>query len=184
VYSGALYLPRGSPYGAYDPSKFVVGPAAGSASLDFSDPTAVGFDYAIGDATGRRRLQRQPFGPADTSPGLAVGDMWWGGAAQNGWGLAVLQQYRSLFCVWFTYDGSGAPTWFVMPSGYWSDAATWEGRIYRASGSPWLGRAYDPAALDVAEVGAFRIGFTGDNGTFDYVIEGRRGSLPLTRQPF
>jgi hypothetical protein len=184
VFSGALYKPRGTPYSAYDVSKFVVGEPIGTASLAFGDPNNVVLDYAIEGASGRKLISRQPFGPADAAGGVAVGDMWWGGLEQNGWGLAVLQQYRTLFSVWFTYDASGAPTWLVMPSGYWSGAGTYEGRIYRTAGSTWLGRAYDPAAFKLEDLGTFRMRFAGDNATFDYVIEGRSGTLPLARQPF
>jgi hypothetical protein len=110
--------------------------------------------------------------------------MWWGGLTQNGWGIAVLQQYRALFAVWFTYDANGAPTWFVMPSGFWRDPGTYEGRIYRASGPPWLGAAYDANAFKTTEAGTFRIRFAGDAATFEYTIDGRSGTMPLTRQPF
>lgn len=184
VFSGSLYLPRGSPYSAYDPSRFVVGEPIGNASLAFDDPNNVLLDYAIDGASGRKVISRQPFGPADIAGGLTVGDMWWGGPQQDGWGMAVLQQYRTLFSVWFTYDATGAPTWLVMPSGYWSDASTYEGRVYRTTGSTWLGRAYDPAAFKLSDVGTFRIRFAGDNATFDYVIEGKSGTMPLSRQPF
>jgi hypothetical protein len=184
VFSGALYRPRGTPYSAYDMSQFVVGEPVGNASLAFGDPDNVLLDYSIDGASGRKVISRQPFGPADIAGGPTVGDMWWGGAQQNGWGMAVLQQYRTLFAVWFTYDASGAPTWLVMPSGYWSDATTYEGRVYRTTGSTWLGRAYDPAAFKLADVGTFRMRFAGDNATFDYVIEGSSGTMPLARQPF
>lgn len=184
VFSGPLYKPRGSPYSAYDISKFVVGEPVGSASLAFGDPNNVLLDYSIEGVSGRKSISRQPFGPADTPGGLAVADMWWGGPQQNGWGMAVLQQYRTLFAVWFTYDAAGAPTWLVMPSGYWSDASTYEGRVYRTNGSTWLGRPYDPATFKLADIGTFRLRFAGDNATFDYLIEGKSASLPLSRQPF
>jgi hypothetical protein len=184
AFSGALYLPRGAPYSAYDPSKFVVGEAVGHASLAFTDPTKVVLDYTIAGVTGRKTVSRQPFGRVDSPAPQTVGDMWWGGPEQNGWGIAVLQQYQTLFSVWFTYDGNGEPTWFVMPGGFWSDSSTYQGRLYRASGSPWLGRAYDPAQFKTIDVGSFKMRFAGDNGTFDYVIEGRSGSMPLQRQPF
>jgi hypothetical protein len=184
VFSGPLYKPRGTPYSAYDASKLEVGESVGGASIAFGDPSRVFLDYSIEGASGRKALSRQPFGPPDAAGGLTVGDMWWGGPQQNGWGIAVLQQYRTLFSVWFTYDATGAPTWLVMPAGYWSDASTYEGRIYRTSGSTWLGRAYDPAAFRLADVGTFRMRFAGDNVTFDYVIEGRSGTMPLVRQPF
>ena len=100
------------------------------------------------------------------------------------WGIAALQQYRTLFVVWFTYDEAGKPTWFVMPDGLWRDSATFEGRVYRASGAPWLGGPYDASAFKTVDVGLFRLRFTGDTASFEYTIEGRSGTMPLTRQPF
>lgn len=184
AYSGALYSPQGAPWSAYDTAQFRVGAAIGSATLTFNDLGHAVLDYAIAGVAGRKALTRQPFGPADASSGPLAGDMWWGGPGQNGWGIAVLQQYRTLFSVWFTYDEAGAPTWLVMPSGYWSDAQTWSGNVYRTTGSPWLGAAYDRSALQLTTVGTFSIRFTGDNAAFEYAIEGHRGAIGLTRQPF
>jgi hypothetical protein len=96
----------------------------------------------------------------------------------------VLQQYRSLFSVWFTYDALGAPTWFVMPSGRWSSSTTWEGRLYRTTGSPWLGEPYDATRLAPVDVGSFKFTFTGESATFDYVIDGAPGTMPLVKQEF
>jgi hypothetical protein len=184
AYSGALYLPHGAPWSAYDTARFDVGGAIGNATLTFNDLGHAVLDYAIAGVAGHKALSRQPFGPADAAPSPLLGDMWWGGVGQNGWGIAVLQQYRTLFSVWFTYDAAGAPTWFVMPSGYWSDGQTWSGNVYRTTGSPWLGRAYDRGALQLTAAGTFSIRFTGDNAAFEYAIEGHRGAIGLTRQPF
>lgn len=184
AYSGPIYHPRGTPWGAYDASHFAVGDPVGDAKLDVSDPTAVRLSYRVGDASGTKALSRQAFGPIDRTVHPVEGDMWWGGAAQNGWGIAVVQQYGSFFSAWFTYDASGAPTWFVMPSGDWIDSATYAGRIYRTSGSPWAGSVYDASAFKSTDAGSFRIHFDGDNATFNYVIDGQGGSLALSRQPF
>jgi len=184
VFSGALYLPHGSPFDAYDVTRFAVGDPVGNASLDFSDPANVALTYTIEGISGRKAISRQPFGPVDASAGLDVGDMWWGGPAQNGWGVALLQQYRTIFGVWFTYDASGAPTWYVMPSGAWADASTWAGHIYRTVGSSWLGAAYDRTRLQTIDVGTFRFTFAGDHATFEYAIDGRAGSIPIERQAF
>jgi hypothetical protein len=184
VYSGSLYSPRGAPYTAYDTSKFTVGAAVGTASIDVSDPAHVHLAYQVGAVAGGKSLARQPFGPVDMGTVTEAGDMWWGGEAQNGWGLAVLQQYRSLFGVWFTYDANGAPTWFVMPAGSWSDAQTYSGRIYRTSGSPWLASAYDASKLVTTDVGVFTLRFSTGAATFDYVIDGKAGKQALVRQPF
>jgi hypothetical protein len=143
-------------------------------------------DYTIDGVSGRKHITRQLFAPQDPTP-LAgdYADMWWGGSSQNGWGIAWLQQYRTLFGVWFTYDANGAPTWFVMPSGVWSDASTYEGRLYRTTGSPLLGAAYDPSAFRSSDAGPFRLRFTADGrAALDVTLDGHSSSLALSRQPF
>jgi len=152
--------------------------------VDFTDPANVALTYTIAGVNGRKAISRQPFGPVDASAALDVGDMWWGGVAQNGWGLALLEQYRTIFGVWFTYDAAGAATWYVMPSGSWLDASTWAGHIYRTTSSPWLGAAYDHTRLQTVDVGTFRFAFAEGGAAFDYVIDGRAGSVPIERQPF
>ena len=183
-FSGAVYVPRGAPYSAYDTSKFTPGAPVGNVTITFRDATTALLEYTIDGVSGQRNVQRQEFGVPDPTATADVGDMWWGGFAQNGWGIAVLKQHRTLFSVWFTYDANGAPTWFVMPTGYWSDANTYEGHVYRTTGSPWLGRAYDLNAFKVADVGAFRYRFGIEGATFDYIIDGKGGTMGLVRQPF
>ena len=184
VYTGDLYAPHGSPYSSYDAEDFVVGSAVGRASIRFVDGSNADLEYTIGGSTGRKRITRQLFGLQQAPLAGSFGDMWWGGLAQNGWGIAVLQQYRTLFLVWFTYDAAGAPTWFVMPDGSWKDAATFEGRLYRASGAPWLGTPYNASAFKTVDVGFFRVRFTGETANFEYSIDGKSGTMPLMRQPF
>ena len=184
-YTGALYFPTGTPYGSYDASKLVVNAPVGSTTITFESASRATLDYTINGTSGRKLIRRQLFGPAeDGAPLEGLGDMWWGGAAQNGWGIALLQQYKSLFGVWFTYDANGAPTWFVMPSGRWATLDSWEGRIYRTTGSPWLGKAYDASVLQPADVGAFKFRFGAAGTTFEYSIDGRPGTIPLERQGF
>lgn len=186
IYAGSLYRPKGSPFSAYDASKLSVGDAMGSATLSFLDGNTIALDYVVEGVTARRILTRQPFGPQET-PALATdnADMWWGGAAQNGWGVALLQQYRTVFGIWFTYDANGNATWLVMPSGYWSDASTYEGRIFRTTGSPLLGARYDATAFRYTDVGPFKLHFSSDGtARLDYSVDGRAGFLALSRQPF
>jgi hypothetical protein len=184
AYSGSVYAPRGAPYSAYDAKDLAIGAPVGNATLTIADGDHITLDYAIGGVTGRKGITRQFFGPATSVPGADHGDMWWGGPTQNGWGIAVLQQYRSIFAVWFTYDAAGAPTWFVMPAGTWADDATYEGRMYRAAGSPWLGAAYDAAALKVTDVGWFRFRFVEGAARFEYRVDAADGSIPIFRTPF
>jgi hypothetical protein len=184
AYAGNVYQPRGSSLYQYSAACLNVGAALGTLTLTFSGESSAVLDYAFGGATGRKNIVRQPFGPAATPAIANLGDMWWGGAQQNGWGIAILQQGNSLFSIWFTYDGAGTARWYVMPAGAFTSADTYQGRLYRTTGSTWLGVDYDPALLHVQDVGTFRVRFTGTAATFDYQIEGIPGSMPLVRQPF
>ena len=184
-YTGALYHPAGSPYSAYDTTRFVPGASVGTMTLSFSGYSSVTLFYTIDGTPGQKSLTRQSFGTVTATSTAPYADMWWGGASQNGWGIALLQQGSSIFGVWFTYDDTGAPAWFVMPSGSWTDATTWSGHVYRTTGSPWLGRAYDATMLKVNDVGTFSLRFAADgSAVFDYTIDGRGGSLALVRQGF
>jgi hypothetical protein len=185
AFTGNLYLPSGTPYSAYDASRFNVGAAVGSATITFNGTEKAALDYTIDGITGRKSITRQLFGPENSNAPLhGLGDMWWGGMEQNGWGIAVLQQYKNLFSVWFTYDAAGKPTWFVMPAGSWTASDTYAGKLYRTTGSPWLGQVYDPAKFRITEVGTYRVRFLGDTATFEYTIDGVPGTMPLQRQPF
>ena len=183
-YTGSVYSPRGTPFYAYDASRLAVGTPIGSVTLTFADADHATLDYTINGVTGRKTVTRTIFAPAGVAPLADRTDMWWGGSAQNGWGIAVVQQNAALFTLWYTYDAAGLPVWYGMPSGSWSTSDTYEGRVYRATGSPWLGQPYDVSRYQAQDVGSYRLRFSGDSATFEYSIEGRSGSLPLTRTPF
>jgi hypothetical protein len=169
VFTGALYSPRGAPYTAYDPARLDVGPPVGTLVLTFTDATHATLDYVINGMVGRKQITRQPFAQVLANTRPIVGDMWWGGERQSGWGIAILQQFGTLFAAWFTYNEKGEPTWFVMPAGSWTATDTFEGRIYRTSSSRWLAMAYNTTSFRVADVGAFRVRFlTADTAVFEW----------------
>ncbi|MBL8521690.1 MAG: S8 family serine peptidase, partial [Betaproteobacteria bacterium] len=118
--NGALYKPTSAPLNNYNPAQFAVGPAVGSVTFQFTGPDTALMQYVINGVAGQKSITRQSFGVPDSTPGLQVGDMWWAGDAQNGWGLSITQQQRNLFGAWYTYDAGGATTWFVMPAGTWT----------------------------------------------------------------
>ncbi len=184
AFTGALYIPHGSPFYAYDVSRFNIGTAVGTATFTFSGENNAVFDYTINGVAGRKNITRLAFGRPETLGASALGDLWWGGVAQNGWGITVLQQLRTLFSLWYTYDASGAPTWYVMPGGEWTSSETYEGRIYRAVGSAWVGATYDPGQHRTIDLGSYRLRFAGGSATLEYTIDGRSGSVPLTRLGF
>jgi hypothetical protein len=128
-------------------------------------------------------MQRQPLSGPESTPVASYGDLWWGGTAENGWGVVVNQQYRTLFPVWYTYDNGGRTQWYVA-NGSWTAANTWTGTAYRTTSSPW-GAAYNPAAFASTAAGSLTLTFTDlNNAVMSYTIDGVTGSKPLTRQPF
>ena len=185
AFSGALYQPTSAWFGNYDTSRFNVGAAVGNATLTFSSPSSATLTYTINGKSGTKTITRQPFGPADQTPTAAYGDLWWGGLSQNGWGIAINQQYRTLFSIWYTYDPNGKTIWYVIPGGTWAAANVFTGTAYRSSSSAWLGTAYNPSAFVVNPVGTVTFNFSDNgNGTLTYNVDGASGSKPITRQAF
>ena len=184
VFTGNAYAPRGTPFTAWDPSRFALGAPVGQFRLTFLGANFATLNYTLNGRTGYKELVRDDFAPAQPGGLRGLGDMWWAGVAQNGWGIAVLQQSRSLFVVLYTYDATGAPTWYYMPAGGWIDDTTYGGRIYRSTSSPWVGVNYDATKFQSVDVGAFTMRFSGDTGVFSYTVDGRAGTIPISRTPF
>jgi photosystem II stability/assembly factor-like uncharacterized protein len=185
AYTGPLYIPQGSSFAAYDPSRFVVGAPVGTGTLTFANANAARLDYAIRGVSGTKNIVRQPYGPADSTPVGSYADLWWAGSSQNGWGITISQQYRTLFAVWFTYDTQGRNTWFVVPGGTWTAGNVFSGTAYRTSSSPWVGVPYDPSRFAITPVGTvtFTFGADGKSAGMAYTIDGLSGSNALVRQP-
>ena len=185
AFTGSLYIPTGSWFGAYDTSRLVAGAPVGSATITFTGAGTATLAYTINGVSGTKSISRQPFGPVDSTPVATYGDLWWGGDAQNGWGVAINQQYRTLFSVWYTYDQTGKTVWYVVPGGTWTNASTYTGTAYRTTGSPWIGAAYSASSLVSQPVGSVTFSFTDLNhAVMTYTIDGVTQSKPITRQPF
>lgn len=166
-FSGALYRPTGARLDNFNPANVIVGNTVGNADITFTDLENATLRYTINGVAGSKNIVRQKFGVSSTVPTLHVGDLWWGGETQNGWGISLVQQFRSLFGVWYTYGTNGAATWYVMPDGAWgsgADANTYTGTLYATLGSPWLGTTYNPSALAVTQVGTITFVFTPEVG--------------------
>ena len=185
IYTGSLYQPTGSAFYVYDASQFAAGKPAGTITITFQDANDATLDYTIDGVAGHKVIQREIFG-GGAPVGVDHSDLWWGGATQNGWGIAILQQGAALFTVWYTYDDLGGTTWYVMPTGTWNPANdTYSGNLYRTMGSPWIGVPYDSSVLQVTDAGTCSITFTsGSTATFTYFSEGHNGSMELVREPF
>ena len=188
TFQGSLYQPRGAALDRYDPSAFRVGEAVGEARILFVDDRNAELDVSIGGVNTFKRVTRQPLGSGNLLP-LNVGDLWWGGAEQNGWGLSISQQGSTLFALWYTYDVDGRPTWYVLPGGMW-DGTRYSGTLIGTASSAWVGRKYDPARLAFSPAGTLTLDFENaekmrmiygfDQGPF----AGVRQTKSLVRQPF
>lgn len=185
TFSGALYIPTGSWFGSYDAGRLQPNASVGNATITFTTASTATLNYTINGVSGQKSIERQLFGPADSTPVATYGDLWWGGDSQNGWGVAINQQYRTLFCVWYTYDQAGRTIWYVIPGGNWTSTDTFTGQAFRTTGSAWLGVPYNAAALQATPVGNVTFKFTGrDTAVMSYTIEGVTQSKPISRQPF
>jgi photosystem II stability/assembly factor-like uncharacterized protein len=184
-FTGPVYIPSGAPFSAYDASRLAMGAAAGNVTLHFASLASGTLSYTIQGESGSKPLSRLPFGPPDSTPVASYGDLWWGGIAQNGWGLSINQQYRTLFAVWYTYDEAGRNVWYVLPGGQWTSETSFAGSAYRANGSAWLGRPYDASAFRTTPIGSITFSFTDPgHATMAYTIDGISQSKALERLQF
>lgn len=187
TYSGLLYQPTSAPLSAYTPASFVAGSAIGSMAISFTGPATAVLRYTINGIPGQKSISRQIFGkgwaPVD------VGDMWWGGSTQDGWGISITQQSGILFGAWYTYGPDGRVMWYVIPNGTWN-GTTYSGPFYGTSGSAWLGAGYDSNRLAVTQAGTMSLNFTGTNSgvmTYSFTsgpFAGTTQSRQIMRQLF
>jgi hypothetical protein len=195
VYTGDRYTPTGTPFTNYDASQLVAGAPTGTLTLTMVNGTQINASYRLGYS------QFDPNGPSittfgqksltplivnsGTSPsGLAVADMWWGGAAQNGWGISINQRSSEIFAAWFTYGIDRRPTWFIVTGSTWN-ANSLNSSIFRVTGSPWLGLAYDATRVETANMGPGTLGFSDRAlGTFLYNVGPASGGKVIMRQEF
>ena len=118
----------------------------GNATLSFSARDRGTLSYVVNGVAGTKSITRQLFGTPTSAQVPSYGDMWWV-PAESGWGVSISQQYRQLFVVWYAYR-NGVPTWYVMPSGTWTNAETWTGTLYRTSyPGAYLGTGFDTKLL-------------------------------------
>jgi photosystem II stability/assembly factor-like uncharacterized protein len=189
TYTGALYQPTAAPLNNYDTSRFAPGASVGNASLSFTSASTATLLYNIRGTTGQKSITRQIFGPADNTPGLKVGDIWWGGTSQNGWGVSITQQNRTLFAAWYTYAPDGTTSWYVMPGGAWA-GNSYTGKIYSTRGPNWFAAPYNVSQFTAQEVGSVTFSFAdANNATMNYSFTagpyaGTTQSKPISRQPF
>ena len=201
--SSLLYITRSTPFWSTDARPLSVYTLGGLA-LDFQgDNQATMTAFTEPNITGApppappttpipldNGFSRKVVEPMDLTGSVAapitgVADLWWSGPDEAGWGIALIEQYGSLVALWFTYDDTGRPTWFIMPGGEWQNASTYSGAIYRTSGVQWFNTTFRRDAVRVQQVGQFTLHFDDvAHATFEYSVQGHTGKHAIVRQAF
>ena len=167
--------------GAFNPS-LVNASNAGTLTLTFSNPNAASMTYNVAGVTRTVALTRQPLGGGTTAPAVDFSDIWWGGAAESGWGLAMAQQSGITFLAWYVYDANGKPTWLVATCTMSGNTGT--GQLFRTSGPPF-GPSFNSSSVTATAAGTVTVTFTDpNNALLDYTVDGVTGHKAITRQVF
>jgi hypothetical protein len=173
---------RGSGFGPGDSGYAVV--AAGSAVYAVGLATDSGAPAAL-------RVFKFADKAVATQPALAqphnVQGLWWRAPAgsESGWGVNLTHQGDVLFGTWFTYDAKGDGMWLAMPQGVRIGDNRYSGTLYRTRGSPFNASPFRSGDIIATPVGTATFSFTdGDQGTFEYTVDGVSGSKAIVRQVY
>ena len=152
----------------------------GSISLAFTDNNTGALKFTINGASGSKSISRQVFGTS--SSGTNYSDLWWN-SNESGWGAALTHQGNTIFLTVYTYDASGAPTWFVASACAMAGSGC-SGDLYQVTGGSAPNAAWS-GGTSVAKVGTVSIAFsTSDAATMTYTINGTTQSKAIARQAF
>jgi hypothetical protein len=198
VYRGTLLRAIGPPFDSprFNPAlvhSFPVGTA--SLSFDVADPNNGVFSYTVNGVSQTKNITREVFGPLptctfnllqDLTKAYTYQDLWWASPAgvEAGWGINLTQQGDTIFATWFTYAGDGTPLWLaaIAPK---TDLDVYGGTLYTATGPPFSAVPFNPSQVVSTAVGTATFTFTdGNNGSFEYTVNGETQSKAITRQVF
>jgi hypothetical protein len=186
TFTGELFSSSGPAYfsGPFDPSK-VKATAVGTATLRFQDAHHAVFGYRLdAGAEGEKTISRFLFGPAGPTRASSLADIYWN-PTESGWGLAIAQQHRNAFAMWFVYDEAGKATWLVVPEAMLGTSG-YSGELYSAEGPP-SGTPYDPARVKLTKVGSATLagpGYTTRGAAFSWSRNSAIGQSNLSRLPY
>ncbi len=164
-YTGLIYQPKGSPLDNYRADQFIAGAAVGSMTIDFQSHVQASIKFTINGTTGSKTISRQNFGVADSEVNVLPGGMWWGGPAQNGWGINVAMQSSQAFAVWYSYRKDGSTVWYVVPN--WLPNYSMAAPMYSTISSSWLTGIYNPTELRITQVGTITMDFGRSDNQFN-----------------
>lgn len=114
-------------------------------------------------------------------------DLWWV-AAENGWGLNIIEQGDILFGTLFVYDASGQPRWYSASDLVYEQCAPpdsasdcigrYRGALYESTG-PYFGTSFNAAAVNRRQVGTMTFDTYGSSANLTYTVDG----VTVTKSP-
>ena len=168
-------------------------PVVGTGTFDVIDASTLRFSYTVNGVSQVKNLTRHSFAEptrcVETRTGRAHAtnyqDLWWN-ASEPGWGLNIAHQGDTIFATWFTYGASGRDQWLMGSELRRQASGEFRGRLFRTTGRAFDQIAAGPALVgSPADVGEATLTFKdGENGRFDYTVEGVTQSKTLTRNQF
>jgi len=196
VYTGTLLQSTGPAFDSvpFNPA-LVRSVAVGTGKLTFSDADNGTFAYTVNGITQTKPIARLVFGPlptctfgilADLTQAFNYQDTWVAAPAgsESGWGINLTQQGDIIFATWFTYAHDRSPLWLVATAPK-TGAGVYAGTLYQTTGPPFNSVPFDPSRVVLTAVGTATFTFTdGNNGSFEYTVNGETQTKAITRQVF
>lgn len=114
--------------------------------------------------------------------------MWWT-PQESGWGLSLHQSgVDTLFGALFVYDAQNRAQWFTLQPGSWTTAMRWEGPLYRTTGPHFATQPFNPAQVQVQQVGTAILQFETQAGgsttaRLTYTVDGVVTVKTISRMP-
>jgi len=162
---------------------------AGDSAIVLATPSGAGrfsVRLTVTDNTGLASATISAIDVAAASPAPNFQGLWWNTPAESesGWGINFAHQGDVIFATWFTYDANGKAWWLSMTANR-TAANTFTGTLYRTTGPPLSAVPFNPAQVQRTAVGVATLTFAdGNNGSFDYAVNGIAQTKQITREVF
>jgi hypothetical protein len=122
---------------------------------------------------------------ANTTLGTDFTDLWWGGGAENGWGLNLIHQNGIIFATLYVYNPDGTPRFYSGSETRATGTNSFSGPLYDTRGTYFGTVPYNAGAFTAAQVGTITLSFSGANaGTLQYNVGGVTVTKSITRFAF
>ncbi|MCR4298414.1 MAG: hypothetical protein NUV75_06645 [Gallionella sp.] len=152
----------------------------GTGILAFTDNNTGTFSYSVNGANDTKNITRQMFATGTSQPATDYSALWWN-ENESGWGVALTQQYETIFATLYSYDASGNPVWYVASNCPLSGNGC-TGELYQVSGGSAPSAAWN-ANLAVTQVGAVSFVLNDScTGIMTYTINGVTTTKAITNQ--